>query len=269
MSKKVSILLWVASFIFMALLAIYQRVTGPTYPVSGKLNYHDKIIKYRFPRTHDSGEDAVINLIVPEQNFIGMLKFRRFKSSDEWSVVQMRRNGDTISAYIPTQPQAGKVIYQVSLVDGQEITYVNQEPTIIRFKGHVPYAVLYPHIFFIFLSMVFSMRTGLEAWFRGSNQSKYIVYTLLFLVLGGMILGPIMQKLAFGAFWTGWPFGHDLTDNKTFIGLFFWLIAFWQLKKNPGNRTWTIVAMFVFIAVFFIPHSVLGSEIDYTKFPTK
>ena len=35
--------------------------------------------------------------------------------------------------------------------------------------------------------------------------------------LGGMILGPIVQKYAFGAYWTGIPFGHDLTDAKNLV----------------------------------------------------
>jgi hypothetical protein len=82
-----------------------------------------------------------------------------------------------------------------------------------------------------------------------------------------MVFGPIMQEYAFGAFWTGWPFGHDLTDNKTLVALIFWIIAYFKLRKDSTNRTWPIIAAVVMLAVFFIPHSVLGSEIDYTQLP--
>ncbi|MDZ7744022.1 MAG: hypothetical protein U5Q03_20390 [Bacteroidota bacterium] len=79
-----------------------------------------------------------------------------------------------------------------------------------------------------------------------------------------MILGPIVQKYAFDVYWAGWPFGHDLTDNKTLVSFIFWLIAVFVLRKNPENRTWPIIASVVLIAIYLIPHSVLGSELDYT-----
>jgi hypothetical protein len=74
-----------------------------------------------------------------------------------------------------------------------------------------------------------------------------------------------MQKLAFDAFWTGWPFGHDLTDNKSLVAFIFWVIALVVMKKNRENRLWPILASIVLLAIFLIPHSVLGSETDFTK----
>ena len=46
-----------------------------------------------------------------------------------------------------------------------------------------------------------------------------------------MILGPLTQYYAFGALWTGFPFGIDLTDNKTLIALIGWIIAAFMLKR--------------------------------------
>ena len=39
------------------------------------------------------------------------------------------------------------------------------------------------------------------------------------------------------------------------------------MKKNRENKVWPIVASFVLLIVFLIPHSMLGSEIDFTKAP--
>jgi uncharacterized BrkB/YihY/UPF0761 family membrane protein len=88
---------------------------------------------------------------------------------------------------------------------------------------------------------------------------------LTFLAIGGLILGPIVQKYAFDAYWTGWPFGHDLTDNKSLVAFIFWVIALAMLSRNRVRRTWVVVAAVVTLVVFMIPHSMLGSEIDYTK----
>ena len=49
--------------------------------------------------------------------------------------------------------------------------------------------------------------------------------------LGGMLLGPFVQKYAFGEFWTGWPNGHDLTDNKTLIMWLVWAAALYVVMK--------------------------------------
>ena len=39
MSKSKNIILWVAAFVFMAAIAIYQRATGPTYPTRGSYEF--------------------------------------------------------------------------------------------------------------------------------------------------------------------------------------------------------------------------------------
>ena len=126
-------------------------------------------------------------------------------------------------------------------------------------------AILGPHIFFMFFSLLFGLRVGLEVFFRNVDTKYYIGIVLITLVIGGLILGPIVQKFAFGEYWTGWPFGHDLTDNKTLFTFIFWVIAWFVLRKKPENRVWPLIAVFSMLLVYLIPHSVLGSEIDHTK----
>jgi len=92
----------------------------------------------------------------------------------------------------------------------------------------------------------------------------YSVLTLATLIAGGMILGPLVQKYAFGAFWTGVPFGWDLTDNKTLIALIFWIFAvIMNKKRNTG--LYTVIAAAVTLIVFSIPHSLFGSELDFSS----
>lgn len=266
MSLTKSVLLWILAFVLMGATAVYQRMTGPTYPVSGKMEIKGEKIKYSLPRSHDGSGADLIKLEVKDQSVYGYMKFRRYKSHDEWSVQQLRREGNYLYASIPEQPPAGKVIYHIALLDQDGKNYwLTEEPVIIRFKGVVPQSVLIPHILAMFLAMVFSMRAGIEAIFNGNKTFVLSLWTLILLTVGGLILGPIVQNYAFGAFWTGWPFGHDLTDNKTALAFIGWAIAVWRLKVNPQNKVWPIVAMLVLLAVYLIPHSVLGSEIDYTK----
>ena len=36
----------------------------------------------------------------------------------------------------------------------------------------------------------------------------YTGLTLILFLFGGMIMGPVVQKFAFGEFWTGFPLWH-------------------------------------------------------------
>jgi hypothetical protein len=262
--KTRSVLLWILSFVLMVGFAAYQRMTGPTYPLSGKMQIEGQQIKYKLPRSEDNDKNALVKIELENPGLEGFFHYKRFKSHDEWSVVPMQAQENMLIAYIPMQPAAGKVAYKIELVKNGNSHYISKEDVIIRFKGAVPAFVLIPHILFMFLAMVFSIRTGFEALANGKSTFKYTWLTMVLLFLGGLIFGPIVQKYAFDAFWTGWPWGHDLTDNKTLFAFIFWAIAFFVLRKNKENRVWPIVAAMVLLAIYLIPHSVLGSEIDYT-----
>ena len=85
--------------------------------------------------------------------------------------------------------------------------------------------------------------------------------TLIFLIIGGFILGPVVQKFSFGAYWTGWPLGDDLTDNKTMFALFAFVLA-WFLRNKSYGKWLAIGAALVMMVVYLIPHSMNGSELD-------
>ena len=154
--------------------------------------------------------------------------------------------------------------YHVVLESETNTYNITAEPIVIRFKGPVPAYVLIPHILLMFLAMLFSTRTGIEALIKGDKTFNYTKITLVLLLFGGMILGPVVQKFAFGEFWTGWPFGKDLTDNKTLVAFVAWIIAVVRLHKNKEKRGWALAAAIILLAIYLIPHSMFGSELDYS-----
>ncbi len=258
-------LLWVLAAVITIGLVIYQRSTGPTYPVRGEVVIGNETVSYRLIRSFSGTENAGIIIPVNDKSITGKITFKRYKSYDDWLTVDMARKRGELTALLPNQPPAGKVIYNVSLFkDGTEYR-LTEESVIIRYTGEVPRPILIPHIFFMFFSILFGLRAGIEAVVKGKDLRYYSGVTLVFILIGGLILGPIVQKYAFDAYWTGWPLGHDLTDNKTIVMFIFWLIAWWRLKKKPDNRVWVYIAMVVMIAVYVIPHSAMGSEIDFRE----
>ncbi|MBM2814471.1 MAG: hypothetical protein HW421_1233 [Ignavibacteria bacterium] len=268
MNKFKTIGIWTICIILMAAFGIYQRMTGPTYPISGSVTINSQNIDFILLRTYNTGSPAPVSIFVPDKSVNGFVKFKRHPSQDPFQTVDMVRKVDSLTFSLPQLDAAGKIMYHVILKPetGKEVI-INETPAILRYKGAVPTGILVLHVFFIFFSMVLSTRTGIEAMLNRNNSFKLLLWTLGFLILGGMVFGPIMQKYAFGAYWTGWPFGHDLTDNKTFISLAMWFIALWRMRKNPPAKGWIIAAAVVQIAIFLIPHSVLGSQIDYSQQP--
>jgi hypothetical protein len=262
--KVNSLMLWVLTIILTLATSVYQRRTGPTKPVRGSVEVADETIRYHLIRTHETGTDAAVRIKVEKPEITGIYKYRRYKSHDEWTEAPMIRDGEYLVAHIPDQPPAGKVMYDIFLEHSGVRTQLNSDHVIIRFKGHVPAVYLVPHIIFMLFAMIFSMRTGFEAIFRRHNTYLFAWLTVIFLFIGGLVFGPIVQKFAFGDYWTGWPFGTDLTDNKTAVAMIFWLIALYKVYKNRQERVWVIIASVLLLLVYMIPHSMMGSEIDHT-----
>lgn len=260
-----TVFLWVLTIVITLASVVYQRMTGPTYPVTGGLEINGQKIAYRFLTSHETTSGARMDLFVPDKELGGEVRWRRFKSHDQWTIEPLERIGDNLTFTIPTQPAAGKVMYQVSLTDKEGHKHdLTATPVVIRFKGPVPSFILIPHILLMFVGMLYATRTGLEAIVGGNKYFSLALSTTIMLAAGGLIFGPIVQKYAFGAFWTGWPFGHDLTDTKTLVAVLFWILALWRIKVSKAARIWIIIAAIITFAVYLIPHSTLGSELDYT-----
>lgn len=262
MNKKISILLWVLAFFLTVSVVFYQRMTGPTYPIKGSDSISGNEISYKLLRSHTSFELLPVKVTIADEGVSGSVKYRRYKSGDDWTEIEMKREGETLIAELQGQPSAGKIEYSIKLTYGEEQLILNNGKTIIaRFKDSVPSGFLFAHIIFMILSFLFAIRTGLEVLRKKGNYLWMVNWTLGIVFIGGMILGPIVQKYAFGDFWTGIPFGTDLTDNKTLFAFIFWLAAFFLKKKS---KWWVFAATVMMIIVYLIPHSTLGSELDYS-----
>jgi hypothetical protein len=49
---KRSVLFWIIAVVVTLISLVYQRITGPTYPVSGKVVINGKTIAYKLNRSH-------------------------------------------------------------------------------------------------------------------------------------------------------------------------------------------------------------------------
>ena len=222
------------------------------------------MISYRLLRSYTEFEKMPVEIKVHEKNVKAWLNYKRYKTKDKWTEVEMTRDEEKkeiLKGEIPGQPAAGKVEYTIRVqVDGDNVLINKGKSIVARFKGKVPSMFLIAHIIFMFFGILFALRTGMETLRKEGNYFWMVNWTLSIVFVGGIILGPIIQKYAFGDLWTGFPFGFDLTDNKVLIAFICWLAAFFLKNKS---KWWVLLASSVMIIIYLIPHSVLGSELDY------
>ena len=273
MIKK--IVLWVLA-VFLAIAAmIYQRSTGPTYEYKGYLEHAGEEYKYELLRSQETTAGAKIELPYFENtNYIATLHYKRYQTKDAVSSAdfQLDENNKFI-AQLPVQPAAGKMEYFITgSIDGKEfnIPEKGEDRIVLRYKDPVPDLILIPHVSMMIIVIIFGIRAGLSALFDPGSMRRWTVIAFSAMTLGGMILGPLVQKSAFGEYWTGFPFGGDFTDNKMLIMWLVWALAlavigFKPKKKEQISRSAVLVAALVMTVVYLIPHSMGGSTLDYDK----
>ena len=212
-------LLWILAVVLMFSAAIYQRRTGPTYPLRDEITVGGESTSYRFVRSEETIRDARVVLPAPSTAVEGRVVYKRYKTGDAFTTLPMvlgpaqdgdRTDGQVLVAALPAQPAAGKLEYfvEVDTPDGTVRIPEAGGPTddadniIIRFKDPVPTPLLVAHVTFMFFSVLIGMRTGLAALFAPDRVWPWPWVTFAGMTIGGMILGPFVQKYAFGEYWT-------------------------------------------------------------------
>ncbi|MFN7957898.1 MAG: hypothetical protein U0P46_06220 [Holophagaceae bacterium] len=266
-------LLWTLAVLLMAATVVYQRRTGPTHPLRGAVNVSGRTVAYRLIRSEETVREARVAL--PDPGLPAFLVWRRFPTQEAWTrqamIPETTRGVVEVAGYLPQQPPAGKVEYTIEIADPAGTRRIPAgDPIVLRFKGPVSTPLLLAHLSMMFIAVLVGLRAGLEAIFGAAAPRRLLWITLGCMTLGGLILGPFVQKAAFGHYWTGFPWGYDLTDNKTLLMWGAWVLAALAAGPRPRGRDgWSraavLAAALAMAVVYLIPHSMRGSQLDYSK----
>lgn len=271
-------LLWAIAVVLMLAAVVYQRGTGPTYPRKGSFTAAGRSFDYALVRSDWSertNDAARVRLPDPGPATSGTLYWKRYRTRDEFTPTPLTRETvdgqPQLVGLLPAQPAAGKLEYYLELNTGETTLRIPSVApnVVIRFKDHVPAYILAPHVIMMFFSVLIGMRTGLAAIFAPSSMRRWSWVALIGMTVGGMVLGPIVQKYAFGEYWTGFPWGGDWTDNKMLVMWLSWVFACAVIGFRPKRRELipraaVLIGALVMSAVYLIPHSMGGSELDYS-----
>ena len=146
---------------------------------------------------------------------------------------------------------------------------------VLTYKGKASNLVVVAHVLFMFAAFFFMVMSFLAAIdiLRGREDKKNAVraarWVLATSFIGCWPLGFILNYQTFGPLWEGFPFGYDITDNKTQVIFILWLVCMllaWgsfigkgEERDRLGRRAFAlaIVASFaVSLALFILPHSL-------------
>ena len=225
---------WLLAVVITLVLSVYQRMTGPTHPKRVTVELNGESYQQKLPRSGVQQDEIVTLKDLPEDAIV-QLHYRRFPTKDNYTTMDFCWKDSIWQAALPVQPVAGKLQYYIS-VNGKK---------------------------FMFASMLFAVYTFLLVIAR-KPYKKWLWITVGTLFVGGFVLGPLVQHVAFGPWWAGYPYGTDLTDNKTLLSFLFFLLALATMKWKINK--WIVgLAVLFMIAIFSIPHSAYGSEYDYEK----
>ena len=228
------------------------------------------------------------SLIVPEsqKDYSLDLFYKIGKGEGKYTSVKMQPvegAANQFSAVIPSQPKGKRAYYYLSLSDSQgkriltlpdKLDLLNN-PFLVKFKGKVPPYVIGPHVLLMFASVFFVflvLFTSLEIlWGKDSIRqlSVYSLWATILSFIGGVPLGILVTNLTFGEIWGGFPVFTDITDSKTSILIFYWIIFLILIKGSAFRKdkaknllpdktlAWFgILGYILTLAIYLIPHSI-------------
>jgi hypothetical protein len=190
-------------------------------------------------------------------------------SDGVWSArLPAGRKGDRLE-YGFSIPRVGEPGSGTAAQAGQRDYYL------IKYKGEVSVTVLVLHILCMFAAFFFIIESMLGAFAiltKGEDKEFTVAQTrwvLLFTFLGGVPLGFVLNSQRFGPIWEGFPFGTDITDNKTQLIIIFWIIITaisWKsfVCRRTGRdiagpgvfATAVIIASVLSLVLYLVPHSL-------------
>ncbi|HAH59759.1 MAG TPA: hypothetical protein DCL86_16590, partial [Bacteroidales bacterium] len=129
---KNSTYLWIITLLITLGAAYYQRITGPTQPLRGVKEIGPDKLKYKLIRTFGGPGDAEITINDEKGEYEGSIRFKRYKSYDEWTSMSLKRRDGKLVGYLPHQPPAGKMEYYIIIYQGSKQISLTDEPVILR-----------------------------------------------------------------------------------------------------------------------------------------
>ena len=255
--------LWTVAVLVSLAAAQIEMQTGATHPLRRVVEIADSTFRVKLPRLHSGSSGAKV--AIPDPGGINAkLLWREADSGGDFVRVPMTSEGETLMALFPSRNPPDKLEYRLEL-EGAGDTIIVPEGRLVTlsFTGGVPAWLLVPHILFMFLTTLFAARCALELLNPARDLKKFTRLTLGALIIGGFVIGIPAEYYAIGKWWTGFPLGNSVTDNKTLVVLAFWVTALVALERggdspSATSRWLSVLAASATFVLFLLPGDICG-----------
>lgn len=237
-------MVWVLAVVITLSALVYQRLVGPTRPIRGTVTLGAEEVRYKIRRSFGGSSDYRVEIPSSDPAWKGYVVYRRFKTDDPWARRPMSREGDRLVGTLPEQPPGGKVVFRLYLyetttpndlssgeaagilvdprapgrlgpdadhgsvwVPAQSLVLPPEGAVVMRYRGHVSGWILWPHVVLMFLGMLWSNRTGLEALRRQPGFRRLTFTSLGLLTLGVLSSVPRCSGMPSAPPGQGFPSG--------------------------------------------------------------
>lgn len=225
------------------------------------------------------GGPAVSAGIVSDENIEPSILYSVVGEEETRRINMVHTGGGRWEAYLPHIEKGMRVQYALTVrgEDGSTVRLPEEEGSflLVKYKGEVSPVVLALHIIFMFGAFYFmiqSLWSAIDILSTGTGKRSAVSnarWALGCTFIGGWPIGFILNYQAFGPVWEGFPFGYDITDNKTQLMFIFWLVSLllvWgsfigkgEEKDLLGPRGFAFAVLLSYIIslfLFIVPHSL-------------
>lgn len=220
-----------------------------------------------------------LSLTVKGEVFEPVVRYSVGKGEALRTVVMTDEGGGMWRAALLEFEKGTKIYYAFELLrNGEKAARIPEKKEsflFIKYKGKVSAVVLIMHILFMFLSFYFMVQSlwsaiGILAGYAWKAEAVANArWVLISSFIGGWPLGFILNYQAFGVAWEGFPFGYDVTDNKTQIMFVFWFVSLLLVRGSflgrgeerdtlgaRGLAAALLISFIVSLLLFIVPHSL-------------
>jgi len=171
------------------------------------------------------------------------------------------QKGESYHYHLELHDSVGTLLARLPEIEAGQLT--------LLFLGQVPVWLLTAHLAFLFLGAMFAWLALFDAvWMRTAKIRLKKLYqkaltATFFLLVGGCITGAVVSHSIRGFFWSGWPFGNDLSQTLWALTVGYWIVLTLLLKgtifgfkpkKNlvsaGGATVLTLLGVFLIVIVY-------------------
>jgi hypothetical protein len=266
--------------VFMTLVVVVSaRYFGPNRSYRVSATDQGVTLSHKAPRGHIGEGPAVLELAASglngiEASDLEVALLGQVKGSSDWERLAPARietdpeTSERIIVFeVPHKAPTTRYFYrfEARVKEGEPFRVERDggDPMMVKFKGHVPAWITIVHVLAMFGGFFLLIWSALYALLPalGKGDAKPAarlgLWAWIVMFVGGIPFGFLMNYYAFDVVWEAFPFGNDVTDNKTQVALILWGIATVGLYRGKGRKSavFAMVVAVLVLALFLIPHS--------------